>query len=393
MSHKFRAQKEIIEKYYLGKKKGGIIGHEDAVPSVDRFVSKVEDKTLTPTSDHIHFNISIINNSDTESIPATYESNLTQPILDNPSDFYATVERFNVPTYTVPLFAFVDNTYSVCLTYLGVDYFAYVPFINGSTLANPNQEVFGYQIFIDMVNSALSTAWTALITAESKAPGATGSPPTIILDPVSDLCTLIATQGAFTPDNAVGTTIYMNGPLFKFFNSLQNIFNGYGTVNGKDFTIVVKNDFNNFIPIGPAGSGGGTGTFPIANSWGMVQETTTLFNWSQLQSIVFTTTMIPVQKEYIPQPSFISAPDGSINFRPILTDFQPTVGTDPFDFSNVQYTPTVYRWVDLQGTIPLDKMDLQIWWSDQGNNLFPLRLAPSAIASIKLQFRRRGIED
>ena len=144
-------------------------------------------------------------------------------------------------------------------------YFQYVPFIDYGTFPNPSQGVFGYQVFIDMVNSALATAWTALITANMSAPGASGDPPRLLLDPTTDIISLIAQQNAFTPDNAMGTTIYMNQALFRLFNSLPNGFNGYNAPNGKSFSITVKNDYNNFYPIGPTGSNGHTGAYPLAN--------------------------------------------------------------------------------------------------------------------------------
>lgn len=376
------------EAKFHGKVRGGA-GVE---ASYDPQLTKTEDKAMTPTSDHIYYDINISNSSTTQSIDAVYSANLTQPILNIPANYYAAIARFRVPTFTIPLFQFITNAYSVCLRYNSVDYFAYVPFINGSSLPNPNQDVFGYQIFIDMINSALLTAWTALITANPSAPGNAGSPPTLVLDPVSDLCSLIASQGSFTPDNGSGTTIYFNAPLFDYFNSFPNVFNGYGTTNGKDFSLIVKNNYNNFVPIGAAGSGGGSATFPLTNSWRLEQEASTLGYWSDFQSLAITTTQIPVQKEYLPQSSLIAAPEGTINYRPILTDFHPNEN-GPVDFSPIQYIPQQWRWVDLQGQSPLDKVDIQLWWVDYGDNFHLLKIAPEQSASLKILFRARDITD
>lgn len=357
--------------------------------------SQMADLSLTPSVDHVYFDISINNTSATGSMLAQYSANLTQPILDNPQDYYVAPARIEVPTYTIPLFDFVTNAYSVCLTYNSVDYFQYVPFIDYGTFPNPSQGVFGYQVFIDMVNSALATAWTALITANMSAPGASGDPPRLLLDPTTDIISLIAQQNAFTPDNAMGTTIYMNQALFRLFNSLPNGFNGYNAPNGKVFSITVKNDYNNFYPIGPTGSNGSTGAYPLANSWQISQEASTLGSWSEFQALAITTANIPIQVEYLPQASVQtgSTTSGQINYRPILTDFHPEITGAPVNFTPLQYTPQVWRWVDLLGGVPLNKIDIQLFWVDYADVFHPIYLAPGDVATVKLLFRRKGIED
>ena len=386
----------MYQRHRSQRYKGGDSGYP-SVPQGPEIsaITKFESKAQTPTSDHIWYDITMNNTYTNQTVPANYTVNLTQSIIDNPQDYYVTVARMEISTYTVPLFNFPNNTYSVCLTYGGTDYFTYVPFINGSTIPNPDQTVFGYQIFIDMVNSALSTAWTALITAHPSAPGYAGSPPTLILNTTTNIISLIASQGSFTPDNGSGTTIYFNQELFQYFNSLPNVFNGYGTTNGKDFSLTVKNNFNNYYPTGATGSGGPSTSFPLTNSWELSQEAPTLGFWSDFQSLAVTTSTIPIQKEYLPQSSVTSGStlSGAINYKPILTDFHPDITGSPVNFTPLQYTAEVFRWVDLLGSTPLDKIDAQIYWVDYSDVFHPLYLAPGATATIKLLFRRKGISD
>lgn len=63
-------------------------------------------RTSDGIADNIYLNLSINNTSDQTTSPATFDATYDQPILDKPSDYYATVVKFEVPLQTLPLLVF-----------------------------------------------------------------------------------------------------------------------------------------------------------------------------------------------------------------------------------------------------------------------------------------------
>ena len=70
-------------------------------------------------SDYVYYNVRI----DSKSGKGRAEFNETrvQPILDDPSKYELTIERFYVPAVDIPIMIFKDNYYSITLEgkYLG----------------------------------------------------------------------------------------------------------------------------------------------------------------------------------------------------------------------------------------------------------------------------------
>ena len=60
--------------------------------------------------------------------------------------------------------------------------------------------------------------------------------------------------------------------------------------------------------------------------------------------------------------------------------------------ANLQYyAQGPYRLVDLNSNIPLNKFDVQIFWSDQRNNLYPLYISYGQEVSIKFLFVKKSV--
>lgn len=79
---------------------------EDRVPYQNGQIEKIK-YDEAGRIDHLYFNIQIANPIASETlVPATFYQNLTQSLLDNPSEFQLSVIRFRIPTQTVPLFFF-----------------------------------------------------------------------------------------------------------------------------------------------------------------------------------------------------------------------------------------------------------------------------------------------
>lgn len=127
------------------------------------------------------------------------------------------------------------------------------------------------------------------------------------------------------------------------------------------------------------------------------QEYASLYNWNDLASFVFTTSQLPILEEYVPvQNSLNSSNAVSSGMRAILTDF--VIGSvtgydikEPIVFTN----QGEYRLINMLSNSPLRTVDLQMWWKNHDQELFPLKLAPGNKfhAGAKLMFRRKDYNE
>jgi hypothetical protein len=410
--------------------------------------------------DNLYFNIDIINplrtinpfsliNRDVPDILAVYEENLTQPLIQNPSDYYITVARFSIPGTSIPIFSMdiipnqIDpnlTPYSFCLSYLGNDFPAILEYFStGNTPVPPAPRpgvfqdrmsryyyVYEYSHMIQMMNITLNTAFLALKAAFPAAPPTEA--PFFVYDEITQLISLVA-QYAYT-GNATIQIFTTSLTYERFLNGMSVQFLGNNQPNGKDLlflfppmninvpggTIAPKvigllPKFNDAWvagpgPVRPIPAGAQLETkeprdytadvnnppFYLFN----VQDFVTIQYWNSFRNIVFTTGNIPVQSEYIPSvqnfvPNTNTQATGAIAYRPILTDFQPILAAAGDARSQLQYYPQgPYRLLDMISNTPLQKIDLQIWWEDIIGNLHPIFIAASQIASVKLLFIKKN---
>lgn len=130
----------------------------------------------------------------------------------------------------------------------------------------------------------------------------------------------------------------------------------------------------------------------------MIQDypsTSTL--WSPIESIVFTSTMLPLVFEQVGAP--VTLGDGNntqqlgsdANFQPIITDISLTNTTSHDYKSFIQYLPTAeYRMTSLQRSkVAVGNIDIQIFWKNRlDGKLYPLFLYNGSSVSLKCMFRR-----
>jgi hypothetical protein len=208
--------------------------------------------------------------------------------------------------------------------------------------------------------------------------------------------------------------VYMNTAAWTLLNSFPTIFNGNNAVNlarGTEYTIVAyNNQYQNT-------SGGSRPTYPLV-PWGATggppavlppaipqivvpQENSTTILWSPVQSIVFSTSLLPVQNSLLSKPvifnfwnGLVSKPVGGNSNNnvtaPVLTDFELQGATGTSSQVRITYTPTAeYRMLDLRGTTPVNAVEVSVFWKDKFSNLHRFQLAAGCVASIKILFRRK----
>lgn len=274
--------------------------------------------------------------------------------------------------------------------------------------------VYIYESLINQVNQALKNCFWGLsgllyasTTTFLPMTGNTQTnyaPPSMSWNSETDKAILTADNNAFGQSSGGAKNIiflYFNQPLATLFDSFpyqypnvgaDSLFYAYflfNTNQGAGFFIV--QDYSVFPP-------------NTTNGYLGIQvyqdhQTASLMN--PVQSIVFTSTILPVVMENVGQPSIINGTStartvvgSTANIFPIVTDF-----IVPFSATN-QYVPDIsyvpsgeYRLVDLYGESPANQIDIQVYWKDQYGVLHPFLLGSGCSGSLKVMFRRKDFNN
>jgi len=314
--------------------------------------------------EYIYYNIRI--DSDTAGGKAIFNETRVQPILNNPSEYELTIQRFYVPAVNIPIMLFKDNKYSVTLSFDGVDVTKILIWIPNKTYPGLfGQDLWNYQEMVDMVNVAFSNAYTDLKAAK---PALTPTEaPFITYEADSNLFVFNA-ERLYDPEFNGGPTveIFMNIELFALFNSFQDF--EQKEQEPKAHKLLIKNNGNNTTTIN---------TKAYYSTYG---EWVSLFGWNDLQSIVFETNSIPVVPEN---------DSSQVNqTQQVITDFEPL--QDINNRSAIQFYPQgELRYYSLNSTKPFYNMNLNVYWKDKKGNYYPIYINNTETLTVKIQFRKK----
>jgi hypothetical protein len=240
-----------------------------------------------------------------------------------------------------------------------------------------------------MMNTALSSAFTSLnanvIAAGGTLPSA--NVPFFEWNPVQQVFILNGDNASFNSSLASPIKIFCNTALYTLLNNFPIIkFAPTGVSLGKNYQFEFYN--NNGLNLFNMGA------YSVIQLY-QDNSTTGLFN--PVQSIVFTTSLLPIVPSVVSIPKIfnsstfnLSSVGNNSNIAPIITDFQiPYSATNQYR-PNLTYTPqSEYRLIDLYGLSPQSSLEISVLWKDNfgGNHVFLLGAGCSA--SIKLMFRRK----
>jgi len=147
-----------------------------------------------------------------------------------------------------------------------------------------------------------------------------------------------------------------------------------------------------------------TGTQPTTG--GLIQMTqdysSTSTLWSPIESIVFTSALLPIQNEQQAPPNALgtkntgnSTATSKSAFAPIITDVALDLSSDPSGYRKmIYYAPSAeYRMADFQNSkADIRSIDVQVFWRNRlDNNLYPLSMFNLSSVSIKLMFRKKFV--
>jgi len=319
---------------------------------------------MNKNTEYVYVNIKI--DSNTAGGKAFFNETRVQPIIDNPTEWELTIERFFVPAVDIPIMIFKDNYYSITLSFDGVDITETLIWIpNKSYSGLYGQDVWNYQEMLDIVNVAFTHAYNQLKAIK---PALTPTEPPFITYEADSRLFVFNAERLYDPiyNGAPTVEIYMNIQLFKLFNSFQDFESE--ELQPKAHRILVKNNGNNLTTIN------GKAYYSTYGEW------TTLFGWNDLQSIVFETNSIPVVPE--------NQQSQNNQTQQIITDFEPL--QDINNRSAIQFFPQgELRYYSLNSTTPLYNMNLSVFWKDKEGNFYPIYINDTETLTIKILFRKR----
>lgn len=360
------------------------------------------------SADRIYYNIAIPYNPIVDGTsPAVYQQELNQAIVNKASDYYLSITRFTIPTANIPIMypeiqpypnTDINNTiYSVTITYgppagpATQTQQKYVQFVTSTinapspaspTADKPNVEitdyyfVYSYINFLTMINTALQTAFNALVGV----PGGAEAP-YFIYNEADDIISLIAQEQYYSlnqsPAPANIFKVYCNYALLPFIDGM-NVNFGFGVdPDGKNIQFLIQNNHNNIYN---------------TNYLSIPQEYDTLPNWNVFQSLSIVSNLLPTRHEFVPA-KYLSAStqSGVVNSRGILTDFEPVLQNGPEARVNVQYfVQGPYRLINLLTDGPITKIDINIYWVDKKGNEYLLDLPVNSVLTMKLVFIKKS---
>jgi hypothetical protein len=378
--------------------------------------------------DYQYLQLSVANIQSTSVLPSplTFTSQQNTPFLSGPSeDYELAVARFNLDTSSLPVFI--------------PDIQIYQP--NGSPNLNPNQTIYSFtldynyngtiysqQSFmqwipqnlnaqvptapysnnpqsqdnsqayyncynvqwpITLMQNTFNSAFAGLSAQVVAAGGSLPSQyaPVIIYNVDTASCTIYAESAAYDTSAVSPINIYFNSSMYGLLDSFVFTYLGVSSL-GKNYQLVL-NSFNgtNVTPLPTLSTNSVSSTFTT-------QTTSTIGVWSPVQSIIFTSNTLPInQTNILPAVVLLEGrnvgPNESIsNVQNIITSFQ---SPNNLYRPSINYEPSVYRFISLNGNQQLKTFNIQVFWQDWAGNVNNFLLASQQNFSLLLMFKKRRV--
>lgn len=403
------------------------------------------------------FNPGIVPNSYPAINRLSFTEVRSSPIVDNPSDYYLSIVRFSLDTAgSMPIMIpqidlnqtlATPNQPNATVYYITLKYddgvnpvvyraerviFVSQTFTNTGTNGTPQPPTLplnlekatanyywlqSFQFFINMVNTAIADAYAGLYALINQAPytplpaditaPAAGIYPYILWSNETNKATMVFpqitpfsyTQDYFNLGNSK-VSIYMNNELYVLFSSFESILNqtyinpASVPLDGDRANYLIQNydkKNSNFRKGATAGNEG----FPF-DCLLMEQPYSTGAIMSPIQSLVFTTSLVPVVPSLIGIPRIVENTQSSSgqndNINNEITDLVVNVVRGDEWFPNVLYLPQAeYRLIDLQGNTPLYGFQISVMWKDIYGIYHDFFLQNGCNCSLKVLFRKKNL--
>jgi hypothetical protein len=348
--------------------------------------------------DKIYYNINIgygQSSSDCAECSADVQFNSTEVILGRASDYYCSIVSFTIPTSTIPIFfpdiqqypnTDVNNTvYGVAISYNGDVGSAFVQYDTSDQTAivpsalsaqNPIAQrgdyyaIYSYTRFMNMVNKALRDAFAATVTPLGSLP------PYLTFDQSTLLFTLV-TDLNYDSSIPLPISVYMNYKLFQFFTGFDvtRVATLSPSSQTYKFNIVINNNLN-----------------LAADRILFKQDYSVITNWNCFRSLQLRSPLMPINQEFAPA-SGATTSTPVANRTPIIASYIPiydnTAGNSIARSTVVFTLQSAFRLIDFVSDGSLTQISLSLFWTDELNQEYKLRLNYRELIQVKLMFHHR----
>lgn len=347
-------------------------------------------------------------------VPAQLMLTRTVPILERADDYLMTIARMEVSNAALPLCVAEiqpnqpnPNLTKYSFTVLGYDaggvavtgapaYVTYVPTDLTATPPGPvgaTQDnstgyyyIYDYVALVSMFNTAIGVAFANAIASGADATGVIA--PNIYFDSASGLLSVTAQQANWCSGGAGATApplkcwkLFYNGIVSNFFVGIP--FQKISSAGGSQQVYQFQFDQNaNNIYARPALGAGDFITISMSNSAQMGY-------WSSLNAVIVQTSL-PITNPEATQPPYGASTFDSTDTLAMMTDF--AIAGRAGEWNAVYlYTPETWeRFYSLAGSVPLSKIQFNLLWQDNRNNVYPFLIRYNTKVSLKIAFVSRA---
>jgi hypothetical protein len=245
---------------------------------------------------------------------------------------------------------------------------------------------YSFNSFIYMVNKAFESAYNNLV-ANYGSPLPSPNQPFMLWDDQQQQAVLCCDVNGYNELVNPFIKVFFNSPLWTLFSSFEAIYEGINPLfAGENYRLRCYNQFGTNTLILPTGS-------YLQN----FQEYSTVGLWSPIQSLVFTSSLIPILPSLTGKPqiynssSTLTQSGNNSNIQSMITDFEVDVKPQNGWRPKVYYSPVIYKLFDLFGENSFSTIQISVYWKDSYSNLHKFFLGTGCSANIKILFRKKYI--
>ena len=266
----------------------------------------------------------------------------------------------------------------------------YMPVSEEEVYNNDFYYIHTVDAFLNMVNDALETSYNAVKAIHTPT---VDKCPKFYWNASTNKINIVMSEDFISdfPDEANHFWIAMNPALYSLFDTFTADCLSTDSTLNTGANNVLKFFYN---------YGVNSMTVPIDTNlykylYMYSQQTSSVVSWSPVNSILFTTTSIPIEPSQTGAPQYLGLllknTNAQQNLSVVLTDFTiPLVDGTEYSNQMLYYIPnSEYRLVDLLGNQPLQNLTMTVLWKDRLGFIHPCTLKRGANANLKILLRKK----
>ena len=348
--------------------------------------------------DYGYYNV-VMNNTTNDIITATFDETRTTPILTRMEDFQLSLIRFKIPSVSIPLMVFEEDSSGVSPYYVAfsegdnydniqIENVVYDPNMGNTVrLDNPySRFIYYYSSFINMVNKAIQNLWDSQGYQTEECPYFTLDENTnkfVFVLPFNEDAPTGTYASPFIKQPNVALSqlnFHMSSKLFYFFAG----FNAKKIIPPQPnvdyvFNFDYKTAIEQIATLQKYGD-----DFPTRKVINWFQDYSSVYLFNTLSRILITTTM-PIESEFIA----VKGANGQNFNQALLTDFEIVANKDGSLRDYIYYFSDNNRFINFTANGDLINVNIRIYYQDKFLNTYLVEIPQGFEASLKILFKRR----